>query len=300
METSELRGLSFRCREGRACLPTRQGDTPRQEGCGACTFLVARKSGERSADPQFFPFHVYFGRRTEVYLNRSSRGVEPDAAGNLAPAFKDVLGKVTPAQLAVHERRAGKVHADFQRKAQEADVWGDAGLAVHAALAHPWFALPPAPERWAAAVAPFADGHAASRPFYIDAKGRTLVFQREGSRLQVLEVRKDGSRLLEGAEAKLAPGPPPASTVPGLETALRRLARRDVLVGQVYEAVEASRYRLTVEKAGRQRVAQVAADLVVRAQVLEALGVPEELLAGEAQRFYDAEFLEAPTIGGWL
>jgi Fe-S-cluster containining protein len=329
VDTSELQGLSFECLEGcgfcctftpevrhdelsrlRARFPSlpivRQGPTLHlafQGGCGACTLLAQRKCTgyeDRPAHCRYFPFHVYFGRRTEAYVNRTCRGVA-SAPANLDAAFaSQVMGVARPTEVVEREREARKVHQAFMAKAREADVWGDVDLALQTAVAHPWFTQAPAPERWAAALAPFAEEDVVARPFHLDADLRWLTFERRGSRLVVLEMQEDGGLVEEGTELRLEVRAPPGAAAPGLQETLRRLAKRDVMAGQAFDLVDESRYRLGVEKAARTRVAQVAADLAVRVQVLEALRVPAERLADEAGRFYDAAFLDAPTIGGWL
>jgi len=330
VQASELEGLSFRCLEGcgfcctfppevakgelarlRARFPSlplvRKGGVQRlalQGGCGACTLLSRRACtayAERPAHCRYFPFHVYFGRRTEVYVDRSCRGVEETRGANLTEAFRDQVQSVAPPDaLQTHEAQAARVHATFQARARAAGVWGDVDLGLAAAVEHPWFGEGPSPARWEEALEPFAARDIVDRPFYLDAGLRWLTVQRDGGRLQVLEMQEDGRLTLEGTELRPAPRAPPEEARAGLAALLRRLARRDVMAGQAFDLVDAADYRLTVERAARQRVAQVAADLAVRVQVLEALGIPANQLAGEAERFYDAAFLDAPTIGGWL
>ncbi|MFO1533009.1 MAG: YkgJ family cysteine cluster protein [Thermoplasmatota archaeon] len=297
----------------------RQGPTLHlafQGGCGACTLLSRRMCTayeDRPAHCRYFPFHVYFGRRTEAYVNRSCRGVEPLAPHALTGAVMEgnradantafqaqVLAVAAPTALAEHEREARRVHAEFERKAKAAGVWGDADAALRDAVALPWFTEPPSAERWAEALGPFAEEDVVARPFYLDAGLRWLTFRRDGTRIEVLEMQEDGSLTVEGTELRPTAKAPPQSAAAGLQDVLGRLAARDVMAGQTFDLVDASRYRLTVAKAARHRVAQVAADLAVRVQVLQALGVAEEQLAAEAERFYDAAFLDAPTIGGWL
>lgn len=269
--------------------------------------MVRSLPGDSPARARRSPFRVYFGRRKEVYADRSCRGVLAQGGSLVGKvdsaehAFKlQVLDLAKPDAILAREKEARKAHADIEKKARAADVWGEVNVAVQAAVAHPWFRQAPSPERWAAALAPFANEDVSARPFYIDPDLRCFTFQREGSRLEVLELQTDGSMDAEGTELRPEPAAPPEACAEGLHEVLRRLARRDVMAGQVFHLVEASRYRLIVERAARSRVAQVAADLAVRVQVLQALGVAESELAGEADRFYDAAFLDAPTIGVWL
>jgi Fe-S-cluster containining protein len=343
VRTDELAGVTVECLEGcgfcctfppevardelarlRArfpALPTvRQSGTVRlalQGGCGACTLLARRACSayeDRPAHCRYFPFHVYFGRRTEVYVDVSCRGVAGGAAFALAPSTHATAGArpgsealrrqvldVAPAgAIAAHEAQAKGVHADFESKARAAGAWGDVDAAIQAAVAAEAFAAAPSPERWAAALRPFAASKVVQRPFYLDQALRWLTFQRDGGRLEVLEMQEDGSLTLEGTEVRPEARAPPPAAREGLRQVLARLASRDVMAGQAFDLVDASGYRLGVEKAARERVAQVAADLTVRVQVLQALGVPGAELAAEAWRFYDAAFLDQPTVGGWL
>jgi Fe-S-cluster containining protein len=276
-----------------------------QGGCGACSLLKARKCTayeDRPAHCRYFPFHVYFGRRTEVYVNRTCRGVEPAVGGDLGPAFsQQVLAVARPHELAEHARLARKVHADFERNARAAGAWADVDQAIASALQAPdLFSGAPSPERWQAALEPFAEDDVVARPFYLDPKLRWLTFERRGQRLHVLEMQEDGTLEDEGARIRLAAAGAPEGARPGLRACIERLATRDLFAGTVFHRVDDSDYRLGIERAARERVMEVAADLLVRVQILEALGVPGPDLAGEAERFYDSAFLDAPTIGGWL
>ncbi|HWH09010.1 MAG TPA: hypothetical protein VNX21_07400, partial [Candidatus Thermoplasmatota archaeon] len=76
--------------------------------------------------------------------------------------------------------------------------------------------------------------------------------------------------------------------------------RRRAFAGSVYALVDDADYAMTVEEATWARLAEVGADLAVRARVLRDLGTPEAALVDEADRFHDSAFLDAPTIGGWL
>ncbi|HVM45166.1 MAG TPA: hypothetical protein VM582_04455, partial [Candidatus Thermoplasmatota archaeon] len=81
---------------------------------------------------------------------------------------------------------------------------------------------------------------------------------------------------------------------------MRELVARDVFVGSVYALVDDLGYATSVEEATWFRLAEIAADLNVRAHILAAMGVPADALAAELERFYDSSFLDAPTIGGFL
>lgn len=328
MDTRELRGLRYRCLEGCGFCCTFTPEVAHDElarlrqafprlpvvrseggslhlafqgGCGACTLLSRRACTAydlRPAHCRYFPFHVYFGRRTEAYVNRTCRGVEPDPAGDLAREFAEqVLAVARPHALAEHERRARKVHAAFRANAEAAGAWGDVDAAAQRALADPglWGAAD-----LAAAWAPFAEEDVVVRPFHLAADLRWLTFEDRGGVLQPLRMEEDGSLAAEGPPVPKAAVPLGEGTLRGLDAVLRRLAARDHFAGTAFDAVDASGYTLPVDAAADSRVRAMAADLRVRCAILARLGVAERELAAEAERFYDAAFLDAPTIGGWL
>ncbi|MFO1534422.1 MAG: YkgJ family cysteine cluster protein [Thermoplasmatota archaeon] len=333
METGELRGLRYRCLEGCGfcCtftpevahdelarlrqafpkLPVARGEAGGlhlafQGGCGACTLLSRRACtayGLRPAHCRYFPFHVYFGRRTEAYVNRTCRGVEPDPVGDLMAEFQaQVLAVAKPHAIAEHERQARKVHNQFYANAQAAGLWGDVDAAAARALAEPNLWKDAASEEaWAAALEPFAQEEVVARPFHLAADLRWLTFEARGGRtLQPLRMEEDGSLAAEGPAFEVEPPALQPATLAQLHAVLSRMAGRDHFAGTVFDAVDASDYTVPVEVAAAQRVREMAADLLVRCAILLRLGVPEAELAAEAERFYDAAFLDAPTIGGWL
>jgi Fe-S-cluster containining protein len=328
MERGELRGLRYRCLEGcgfcctftpevahdelarlrRAFprLPVARGEggglhLAFQGGCGACTLLARRACTAydlRPAHCRYFPFHVYFGRRTEAYVNRTCRGVEPDPAGDLAAEFgQQVLAVAKPHAILEHERQARRVHAAFQANAEEAGAWGDVDAAAQRALADSCLWETADLE---AAWAPFAEEDVVARPFHLAADLRWLTFEDRGGALQPLRMEEDGSLAAEGAPVAKAVAPLAPATLGQLHATLARLVGRDHFAGTVFDAVDGSGYALGVEAAAAARVQRMAADLRVRCALLRGLGVDEAELAAEAERFYDAAFLDAPTIGGWL
>ncbi len=86
----------------------------------------------------------------------------------------------------------------------------------------------------------------------------------------------------------------------GVTEILATLARRDVFLGQSFDAVDAHDYEVSIADAIEARLGEMCVDLMIRQSILERLGIPEARLADEALRFYDGAFLDAPTIGGWL
>ncbi|MES2155762.1 MAG: YkgJ family cysteine cluster protein [bacterium] len=334
MITSELKGLAFRCLDdcGFCCTFTPEvahdelsrlrakfpelpiaRDAPQaplhiafQGGCGACTLLARRKCTayeDRPAHCRYFPFHVYFGRRTEVYVNRSCRGVGPVEGGDLGGAFQQqVLDVAKPHQFAEHERLAARVHRDFERKARASDAMGEVDREIARSLgdSNLWRQAS-SPDEWATALAPFAEEDVVARPFYLAADLQWLTFETVAAgRLQPKRMQEDGS--LADAADVLEVRPPVLAPdlVAGLDALLRRLASRDLFAGTVFDAVDGMFYEFTVAAAAAERVTQVAADLLVRAAILRGLGVADVVLVDEVERFYDCAFLDAPTIGGWL
>ncbi|MEA3144149.1 MAG: hypothetical protein QOG31_1473 [Thermoplasmata archaeon] len=347
MDTRELHGLRYRCLEdcGFCCTFTAEvsdaelvrlrGSFPKlpvarangmtllglQGGCGACTLLENRRCtvyGERPAHCRYFPFHVYFGRRTEAYVNRSCRGVEAVPGGSLEAEFKaQVLDLAPPFRLRKEQEKAGKVHATFERNARQAGVWGDVDAEVARLLRRgaAWFdpaAWPPTPtgaadeagspgEAWQVALAPFGLDDAVARPFHLAADLRWLGFQGDAGNL-VAQTLDETGRLEPLQELGAFPGWPdlPPAVRVGLAQAMARLAARDLLAGSIFHMVDDTGYEIGVADAAEVRFADLAAGLAVRADILRRLGVPWAQVAGEAERFYDSAFLDHPTIGGWL
>jgi len=347
LETHELTGVAYRCLEGcgfcctftaqvsdaelvrlRSKFPalpvTRTEGTTLlglQGGCGACTLLKDRKCtayDERPAHCRYFPFHVYFGRRMEAYVNRCCRGVEVSPAGDLRAEFEgQVLAIAPPFRLRKEQEKATKVHAAFERKARAAGVWGDVDAEITRMLARgpAWFdpsTWPPTPtgaddeagspgEAWQVALAPFGAEDAVARPFHLPADLQWLGFQ-GGAEGIVAQHLADGGQLAPFQDLGSFPGWPdlPAAVRDGLFAVIARLATRDLLAGSIYHLVDDTDYAIGVTDATEVRFADMAAALAVRADILHRLGVPWEAVPAEAERFYDSAFLDHPTIGGWL
>src|SRR5688500_10680191 len=171
IDLSELHGLRYACIEGcgfcctftpeasgpelaklRTTFPklpiTRSGEMvllAAQGGCGACTLLknkLCTAYADRPAHCRYFPFHVYFGRKTEAYVNRCCRGVDAEPGRNLEPEFAQQVVATLPAyRLAKQAKQAAQVHAAFERAAREAGMWGDVDAEVATLLGrgHLWF-----------------------------------------------------------------------------------------------------------------------------------------------------------------
>lgn len=288
-----------------------------QGGCGACTLLKARRCtayDDRPAHCRYFPFHVHFGPEPEVLVNRSCRGVEADPAGDLESAFHgQVLAPAPPGSFARHAAEAAAVYAEFEANAREAGVWGGAHDAARGVLAlGPRLLTPDGLAEAAggpAAVSalledawePFLEEDPVARPFYLTKDLRWLSFRSAKSLLAVEEMQEDGS-LTPSARLVKPVGLPrlPESVLPGLHDVLAHLVGRQAFAGQVFAAVDELDYEVGVEEAARARVLGLAAELVLRAGLLKALGIPEPELPAEAWRFEDSAFLDHDTIGAWL
>ncbi|HUR60767.1 MAG TPA: YkgJ family cysteine cluster protein [Candidatus Thermoplasmatota archaeon] len=347
MDTRELQGLRYRCLEdcGYCCtftpevsgpelaklrtrlpqLPVvRAGEMlllPFQGACGACTLLKDRRCTvyeDRPAHCRYFPFHVYFGRRTEAYVNRCCRGVEVAPGGHLEVEFKaQVLDRATPQRLAKDQARADSVHRMFERAARESGMWGDVDREVAALLRRgpSWFrpaTWPATPlevqdeagspgEAWQMALAPFSVPDPVARPFHLTAELQWLGFEGAAEGIQTQTLTEDG-RLAPLRPLGTFPDWPtlPNEVQGGLFDIMRRLAGRDLLAGSIYYMVDDTGYEVSIADAASIRLGDIAADLAIRADILHRMGTPWPLVPAEVDRFYDSAFLDTPTIGGWL
>jgi len=347
MDRGELSGLRYRCLEdcGFCCtftpevnapelaklrskfpaLPvTRSGDMTLiapQGGCGACTLLKDRRCTsyeERPAHCRYFPFHVYFGRRMEVYVNRCCRGVEVAAEGNLEAEFDaQVTANTKSFRLEREQERADSVHKAFRTVAKQAGMWGDVDLEVAKQLRRgtAWFrpeTWPATPtgapdeagspqEAWQLALAPLGAEDPIVRPYHLGPDLRWLGFRTQGADVIAETLSEDG-KLQEFANLGPIPDWPqlPEPVQEGLVAVLQRLAGRDLMAGSVYHLVDETGYEVSVADAAAIRLGDMAADLALRAEILHRLGTPWSEVAAEAERFYDSAFLDTPTIGGWL
>lgn len=348
MHTAELAGLRYRCLEdcGFCCtftpevsgpelarlrgafpaLPvTRSGEmllVSFQGSCGACALLKDRKCTayeDRPAHCRYFPFHVYFGRRTEAYVNRCCRGVELAPDGSLAAEFKaQVLDVASGQRLRREQERATTVHAAFEKAARDSGMWGDVDAEIAAQLARgsEWFlpaTWPSTPtgendeagapdEAWQLALAPLTASDPVQRPYHLDAELRWLGFRIHEGRIVVDTLTEDGKLLpfKDLGEVPQAWPELPETVRDGLFDVMRRLAGRDLLAGAISYMVDDTGYQVSVADAAAIKLGDIAADLALRAELLHRLGVPWEDVPAEADRFYDSAFLDTPTIGGWL
>lgn len=347
LTTTELRGLRYACIEGcgfcctftpeasgpeLAKLKTRFPDLPitrsgemvllaAQGGCGACTLLKNKRCTayeDRPAHCRYFPFHVYFGRKTEVYVNRCCRGVEPAQGGDLQREFQDQVGNATPPyRLQKEQERADAVNRMFEAAARESGMWGDVDREIKANLARGvgWFqpeTWPKTPtgsaeeagspiEAWQLALAPMAVDDPMVRPYHLAKDLTWFGFRMDEDEVLAETLTEDGRLLPHKALGRFADWPKlPHDVQKGLFGILARLAGRDLMAGAIYHFVDDIGYTVSVADATTIKFGDIAADLALRAEILHRMGIPWPDVPAEAERFYDSAFLDMPTIGGWL
>lgn len=345
IDLADLAGLRYRCLEGcgfcctftpevsseelarlRTRFPalpvaTGEDDDRRhiafQGGCGACTLLQRRACSAydlRPAHCRYFPFHVHFGRGATALVNRSCRGVEPDAAASTEAAFRaDVLGHAKAHEIASSTEEAAAVFDQFDDNCGDAGVSGDALAQAHEALGDlSWPGLRrlaaaigvPFDELWASILEPLSFEDVVSRPFYLGADLRWLTFEAKADpgkaphALAALEMDETGQlsavKALKPLKVDSGLGPD------ALQRVVRFFVERAPFEGQVAWLVDDTDYQMPVADAARLRVLELALEAQWRAQVLWQLGVPQERMEEEVGRFLDGAYLDAPTIGGWL
>ncbi len=350
MRTTELSGLTFTCLEGCGyCCTFPPEVSGREQGrlrlslkpkplkltlaedgrthlalqnkCGACTLLERRACTsyeQRPAHCRYFPFHLHFAEEPEVYVNRTCRGVETAAGGNLAAAFQtSVLANVRPDDLQRHEQEAREAYGTFKRKALRAEAWNDveeviadvlsagpalftrAGVDVLAERAN---LDDDADSLHAVGLEPFGERDVTKRPFYLAPDLRWLTFERDGeAALRVLEMDERGTLTQTGRIENVGAWEDPAPfIVEALVNYLARLTQRRLFVGNVYAIVDNDNYESTVEDATHERFSELVVELTLRARILAAMGTPADHMAEEVERFYDSTFLDSETIGGFL
>jgi Fe-S-cluster containining protein len=320
MESRELDGLTFRCLEGCGFCCTFQPELSTLEmgklrratkslkvvsdgernylglhnKCGACTLLERRNCTQydlRPAHCRYFPFHVHFAPFAEVNVNYTCRGVARAPGADLRAAFaSSVTATAKRDEWARHETASRAAYAEFERRAKRAGAWS---------------AIPAPTEVRAGpldvALAPFGAADITKRPFYLTADLEWLTFERQGdARLTVLEMDEKGALLARG-DVKAALDDDAAIHLPYLQ----RLVARGAFAGSVYALVDESSYETTVADATCERLDEIGADLLLRASIVRQLGtsgiaLTPAVLADETARFYDSQFLDAPTIGAWL
>ena len=281
-------------------------------GCGACTLLERRACSAydlRPAHCRHFPFHVHYGRTASALVNRSCRGVEADPAGDLKATFQaDVLAHVKEHDLAGAAEDAQAVFRQWDENCKAAGVSGDAVAEARAVLAGDlsWPGLRrlasgigvPFDELWASILEPLAFEDVVSRPFYLAADLRWFTFDGKDGRLSVLEMDESGS--LKAVKALKPPKVDSGLSAEQLRRVVGFFVARAPFEGQVAWLVDDTDYQLPVAEAARLRVLELCLEAQWRAQVLWQLGVPEDQMEAEAERFLDGAFLDAPTIAGWL
>jgi Fe-S-cluster containining protein len=285
-------------REGGMHLPL-QGD------CGGCTLLEDRRCTAYEARPmhcRLFPFHVYLGRRVEVYANQVCPGLDPDPDrfGEEAEQAEGVAEALDRALPAAREDDLERKHEDaieaydaFEANAREADVWAPPEPAVEAAVDEARVTR----QAWQAALTPYRVEDDEALP--------TMVLPREGFPWRAWRLgdhtftvyRFDETGTLEPVDRVPEPSirepvPEPAHDV------LERLAGYACFVGNVFDRVDHARYDVHVRDAAVGEANEVLAELTVRARLLDAADVPvtPRWLAAA----YEPAFFDRPTIGAWL
>ncbi len=294
-----------------------------QGGCGACTLLKDLACTEYDLRPghcRYFPFHVYFGAEPEVYVNYTCRGVVRQDGGDMTGAFTSSLLRHAPeGAMEAGDREARATFMEFEKRARAAGAWEDAAPVLEKARRQAAMLLTgrgvealasrsgePATSRdlLAEALASFEEEGLGARPYYLAPDYRWLTFGRTtGATIEVIHVTESGSHDV----VKTIPEPDRFPELDAAERAaiaayLRHLTSRTLLLGSAYDAVDAVDYDATVGEALAARLATVASDLAVRAWILRHLGTAPTpaILGDEVARFYDTEFLDMPTIGGFL
>lgn len=292
-----------------------------QGGCGACTLLKNRKCTAydlRPAHCRYFPFHLYFGRTTQAYVNKTCRGVEPAPGRHLQAEFHQQLSSsLNPYRLRKLTEKSQTVHSQFERNARRTGTWADLDQTIHDRLqmGPNWFQpdlWPPTPtgqddeagsptEAWQVTLQSFQATDPVARPYHLTAQLQWLGFQANDTTLHSQTLTEDG-RLQPHQDLGAFDDWPtlPPRVRDGLATTMQRLAQRDLLAGTIMHLVDDTDYTLTIPDATDIRLADIAAGLAIRADILHRLGIPWDLVPAETERFYDSAFLDHPTIGGWL
>lgn len=340
MDLTDLRGLRYSCLEGcgfcctftpevsseeLARLRTRfpalpvvaNEDDGRQHiafqgGCGACTLLQRRACSAydlRPAHCRYFPFHVHFARTVTALVNRSCRGVEPDAAGDLAATFRqDVLAFAKAHELEASAQQARDVFVQYDANCKEAGVAADSVAVARTVVSGDlsWPGLRrlaaaigvPFDELWQATLAPLGFEDVVSRPFYLARDLTWWTFEDAGGTLSARQMDETGA--LGPAKPLRRPKTDSGLTPEQLRRVVAFFVGRAPFEGQVAWLVDDTDYQMPVADAARLRVLELALEAQWRAQVLWQLGVPQEGMEEEVKRFLDGAYLDAPTIAGWL
>jgi len=287
---------------------------------GACHLLKDRQCSayaDRPAHCRFFPFHVYFGERTEVYVDLSCRGVVDARGAALDRAFSESGAEAAAAAHADGPSDARKAHRLFREKALAEDAWTDPRGAIEALRARaPALATGAEVARLAEAAGESAtldalaqaalsafDGPVRTRPFWLDADLRWLTLDLDGADARLVEMQEDGRLDERGRIEGLARhAEVPTAVAEALAPYARLLYARDVFRGSSFARVDDHGYAFGVAEAVHARAAEIGADLALRARVVAAVrpALGPEQVAGEVARFYDADFLDSTTIGGFL
>lgn len=282
---------------------------------GACVLLKDRQCSayeNRPSHCRFFPFHVYFGERVEVYVDLTCRGVVAAPGGSLDKAFADSGAEV--AALASGEMaEARKAHRLFREKAVAHEAWQPpeaalarvvsaadtlVGGATLTALARS-AGEDATPDEMADIALEAWEGPVKSRPFWLTGDLKWMTFERDGDDLVALEMQESGQLDVRGRVEGLGRHRTPVAP---LGDYARLLFNRHVFLGSAYARVDDNDYAFGVGEAVAARAAEVGADLALRARIVQALmpAATPATVAHEVARFYDADFLDSDTIGAFV
>jgi Fe-S-cluster containining protein len=366
LDLSELEGRSFTCDPscGLCCLcqpevlphevswfksnhPRRIVETKRphrhialtlKEGQGACTFLNASRRCEIYAQrPHYcrqFPFHLYLGKRVQVELDLSCRGVWYGGAEDaLVEGGRMVQDNVDALRETLTETRA--VYRDFEANCRDAGIYRpeealrrEVGRRIEMFTELPYLAhvldLSAEDEEMSMPDAPAGTLDAAelqrsvmemgleslaaedvfSAPVYCDPKWRWNLFLVKGGSMRWAFLNDDGSLDAAGdidpTKVKLLSPEGEGRSI--FLSYLRMLNRRDSMMGYAAYLVDDYGYEDFLGNTYYGVMATTALDLLWRASLIAYLQGGRLDRAGMIEGIisYDMDRLDAPTIGAFL
>lgn len=279
---------------------------PLKGGCGGCSLLEDRRCTAYQARPmhcRLFPFHVYLGRRVEVYANRVCPGLDPDPdqigpeaetpTKEIPQALERAFDAARLQDLEDKHEQAQHAYQAFEDHARAEDAWSDPRDAILEAREEASITR----QAWNAAITPFDVDDEAALP--------TMVLPRAGFPWRAWRWKdhtfvqyafsEDGTLTREGS----IPAPSPREPVPeACFTVLDRLTGYACFEGGVFDRVDHAGYGIQLRSAAQGEADEVLAELTVRAYLLDAedLPVTPRWLAAS----YEPAFFDRPTIGAWL
>lgn len=278
-----------------------------QGDCGGCALLEDRECVAYDARPmhcRLFPFHVYLGRRVEVYANRVCPGLDPDVERIGAPAedadlheigeaIDHAMGAARLERLEAKHDETRQVHERFEQLARERDVWMDPEAAIDQARE----SVRVTPMAWRDALGPYRQDDPAAFP--------TMVLPEEDFPWRAWRLDDHTFERFTFTEAgeleRLGELPAPSHDEPVPEACydvLDRLIGYECFAGGVFDRVDHAAYEVHLGDAAWGEMNEVLAELAIRAHLVEAEGLPvtERWVAAA----YEPAFYDRPTIGAWL